>query len=294
MTVTGTTQQSSHGRTSILGLYFLAKLYAMFEQICCTRMALCINFLLLSLPLLIASQSDAKLANFGDVITVLEQMARTDQDFVDGLALDLFSPKNRTLVVTNNTSPLPGNFVTGSTGEGFVNLSKYSCVIKFNESANDLIAKIELPYDPEALMQQGIQLANTYVGTLAADRKSWVVSETQRNVHMSENKTRIVKMTSLTGEYMLLGRKSEDTANIFVQYGQGTTRTANITGSADNIQEAEFIDGLRLRFRSAKPFALNADIPFGIDAQAIPETHKSLSILFHNSRNAFSIGKASV
>ncbi len=111
-------------------------------------------------------------------------MARTDQDFVDGLALDLFSPRNRTLVVTNNTSPLPGNFVTGSTGEGFVNLSKYSWVIKFNESANDLIAKIELPYDPEALMQQGIQLANTYVGTLAADRKSWVVAETQRNVHM--------------------------------------------------------------------------------------------------------------
>lgn len=111
-------------------------------------------------------------------------MARTDQDFVDGLALDLFSPKNHTLVVTNNTSPLPGNFVTGSTGEGFVNLSKYSWVIKFNESANDLIAKIELPYDPEALVQQGIQLANTYVGTLAADQKSWIVSETQRNVHM--------------------------------------------------------------------------------------------------------------
>lgn len=111
-------------------------------------------------------------------------MARTDQDFVDGLALDLFSPSNRTLVVTNNTSPLPGNFVTGTTGEGFINLSKYSWIIKFNESAKDLIAKIELPYDPDALAKQGVQLANTYVGTLADDKKSWVVSETQRNVHM--------------------------------------------------------------------------------------------------------------
>ncbi len=111
-------------------------------------------------------------------------MARTDQNFADGLALDLFSPTNRTLVVTNNTSPLPGNFVTGSTGEGFINLSSYSWIIKLNETANDLIAKIEVPYDPVALQQQGIELANTYVGTLAADKKSWIVSEAQRNVHM--------------------------------------------------------------------------------------------------------------
>jgi hypothetical protein len=53
-----------------------------------------------------------------------------------------------------------------------------------NETANDLIAKIELPYDPVALQKIGIDQSNTYVGTLAADKKSWVVSESQRNVHM--------------------------------------------------------------------------------------------------------------
>lgn len=31
-------------------------------------------------------------------------MERTDQDFKDGLALDLFSPRNRTLVVQKNAS----------------------------------------------------------------------------------------------------------------------------------------------------------------------------------------------
>jgi hypothetical protein len=117
-------------------------------------------------------------------------MSRTDQDFVDGLALDLFSPSNRTLVVTNNSSPLPGNFVSGSTGEGFVSLSTYSWIIKFNESAKDLIAKIELPYDPDALSKQGIQEANTYVGKLAPDGKSWIVSETRRNVHRYKTRTK--------------------------------------------------------------------------------------------------------
>lgn len=111
-------------------------------------------------------------------------MARTDQDFTDGLALDLFSPTNRTLVVTNNTSPLPGNFVKGSSGEGFTNLSKYSWIIKMNETAQDLIAKIELPYDPVALQQEGFDVSNTFVGKLAPDGKAWVVSEEQRNVHV--------------------------------------------------------------------------------------------------------------
>ncbi|KAH7127843.1 hypothetical protein B0J13DRAFT_453984 [Dactylonectria estremocensis] len=213
---------------------------------------------------------DEDLADFGDTVQVLGKMARTDQDFVDGLALDLFSPSNRTLVVTNNVSPLPGNFVTGSSGEGFISLSAYSWIIRLNETANDLIAKVELPYDPSSLRKKGIAEANTYVGTLAADGKSWFVSESQRNVHVTENKTRIIKMTSLEGEYMLLGRKSADFTNIFVQYGQGATRTVNITGG-DAIQESEFVDGLRFSVKSAKPFTMNIDIPFGIDEATIPD-----------------------
>ena len=85
----------------------------------------------------------------------------------------------------------------------------------------------------------------------------------------TENKTRIIKMTSLDGEYMLLGRKSEDIANIFVQYGQGPTRTVNVTAGA-GIQEAEYIDGLRFSIKSAKPFMMNVDIPFGVNETALP------------------------
>lgn len=111
-------------------------------------------------------------------------MERTDQDFVDGLALDLFSPSNRTLIVNRNNSPLSGSYVTGTTGEPFVALSSYSYIVQFNETANDLIAKIELPYDPSQLKAMGIDQGDTYVGTLAADKKSWVISESQRNVHV--------------------------------------------------------------------------------------------------------------
>ena len=111
-------------------------------------------------------------------------MQRTDQDFKDGLALDLFSPTERSLTVEKNETPLPGNLVSGSSGEPFMALSPYSWVIKMNEPAKDLIAKVEVPYIPEDLQKQGIDQANTYVGTLAPDGKSWVVSEAQRNVHV--------------------------------------------------------------------------------------------------------------
>lgn len=111
-------------------------------------------------------------------------MERTDQNFRDGLALDLFSPRNRTVVVRKNTSPLSGRFVTGSTGEPFAALSNYSWVIKVNETARDLIAKVELPYDPVAVRRMGFDVANTYVGVLSKDGKSWMVDESRRNVHV--------------------------------------------------------------------------------------------------------------
>lgn len=83
-------------------------------------------------------------------------------------------------------------------------------------------------------------------------------------------------MTSLDGEYILLGRKSEDSSNIFVQYGQGATRTVNVTGGA-GIQEAEFVDGLRFTVAATAPFAMNVDIPNGVEQAALPEDTIPLS-----------------
>ena len=203
-------------------------------------------------------------------------MERTDQDFQDGLALDLFSPKNRTLAVRQNTRPLPGHFVTGTSGGPFIALSNYSYVMKMNETANDLIAKIEIPYDPAALALLGVQEGNTYVGRLADDKMSWVIDEATRNVHRSENNTRIIKMTSLDGEYMLLGRQAVDEANIFVQYGQGATRTVNITGGP-GWHEAEFVDGLRFSMFAQASMAMNVDITNGITPQSLPPGTASLN-----------------
>ncbi|EOD51567.1 putative paired amphipathic helix protein sin3a protein [Neofusicoccum parvum UCRNP2] len=202
-------------------------------------------------------------------------MERTDQDFVDGLALDLFAPSNRTAIVTQNFSPLSATFVQGSSGEPFVPVSNYSYVIKMSDPTPDLVAKVELPYDPAALEAQGLNPSNTYVGKLNSAGNAWMVSEAQRNVHVTENKTRIIKLTSLDGEYRLLARATADTSNIFLQYGDGATRTFNLTGGA-GIQEAEFVDGLRLAVRSPRPLRLNAALASGVDPAALPAGTRSL------------------
>jgi hypothetical protein len=54
----------------------------------------------------------------------------------------------------------------------FVNPGEYSYIIQMNETVNDLIAKIEIPYNPEQLNKIGVQEANTYVATLAPDKMS--------------------------------------------------------------------------------------------------------------------------
>lgn len=75
---------------------------------------------------------------------------------------------------------------------------------------------------------------------------------------------------------MLLGRGTEDVSNIFVQYGQGATRTVNVT-RGPGIQEAEFIDGLRFSIESDQDFTMNVDLKNGIPLDVVPDNAMSLS-----------------
>jgi hypothetical protein len=172
------------------------------------------------------------------------------------------------------------------------------------------------------------RLTTAYVATLAQDKASWVVDDSTRNVHRSENNTRIIKMTSMDGEYLLVGRQTVDTSNIFVQYGQGATRTVNMTGGqgmyvsflvifapecsikfgrfpwitshspfqflrADSrlySQQAEFIDGLRFSVQTNKSMTMNVDLKNGINPGTLPANTVSLNsyMWIVNTSDAFS------
>lgn len=81
-----------------------------------------------------------------------------------------------------NNKPLNGTFVTGTTGEGFRIVRGYSYQITTNQPSNDLIAKVEIPYDPIRLTNATIEQADTYIAKLADDKKAWMVMDEKRTV----------------------------------------------------------------------------------------------------------------
>jgi len=82
-------------------------------------------------------------------------------------------------------------------------------------------------------------------------------------------------MISLDGEYRLLGRMNIDSSSVFVQFGQGETRTVNITQGPGR-QETEFVDGLKFSVDSLAPFRMNVDLKFLMEPVMLPTDMKSL------------------
>jgi hypothetical protein len=193
-------------------------------------------------------------------------MEQTSQLFQDGFSFDILSPTNRTLTVEQNNTPLGAQFITGANGnaEDFVALSGYSYIIKTSEHANDLIATLSIQYDETILNQNQVQKANTFVAVLAPDKMSWIINESTRTVLRAENKTSIMKMTSVAGEYLLVGRQTSEMGNIFVQYGNGPNNMVNLTGGP-GIQEAEFIDGLRISVQSNGALGVSVSLDEGVN-----------------------------
>lgn len=217
-------------------------------------------------------------------------MVRTDQDFQDGFVIDVFSPKARTVVVSQNAEPLQARFISGTDGQNFVSLSNYSYVVRTNDSANDMIAKIEIPFRPTTLNTMNIPQANTYVAQLSPDSRSWVIDMTARNVHSSENNTRIMQMTSIDGEYILVGRAQVDTANIFMQFGQGEARTAKLA-SGPGISQSEWIDGIRFNVQADQMMAFNVDLKPGINPGTLPANTQALNSYAWVVNSSMAFGK---
>jgi hypothetical protein len=184
--------------------------------------------------------------------------------FPDGSKIETFSQSQRQLLVNQNQAPLPGNQVTGSTGNPFMQLSTSSLFIQTN-GATDLVgAQIELAMNTNMLQSNNINMDNTYVAKLAPDRRSWMVMETIRSVNGSDNTVRLVKMNIMDGEYIALGRQTRETSLSLTQFGLNQNSAFNVSGSG--IQENEFIDGFRMAVRSTQPMLINTNVVNGISS----------------------------
>jgi hypothetical protein len=104
--------------------------------------------------------------------------------FPDGSKIETFSQTQRQMLVNQNQAPLPGNQVTGSTGNPFMQLSQNSLIVQTNGGTDLVGAQIELPLRSQTMQQNNISPDNTFVAKLAPDRRSWMIMETIKSVNM--------------------------------------------------------------------------------------------------------------
>jgi hypothetical protein len=83
-------------------------------------------------------------------------------------------------------------------------------------------------------------------------------------------------MTSIDGEYAILGRQSVNVGNLFIPFGEGDASSANITGGPGR-QDMEFIDGLRFGVQSDTPLRINVNLKFPVSTEELPQGMMSLS-----------------
>jgi len=126
----------------------------------------------------------------------------------DGLILSTYSPQARTVTIQSKTAPrLPGSKVAGFSNSAFVAINDHSYIIKLNDTASDIVARLELPYVAASLADLRVDPAGLYVGRLADDGASWVVDP-------SQSFGRLARMGALEGEYRLLGQRQAESMEL--------------------------------------------------------------------------------
>ena len=87
--------------------------------------------------------------------------------------------------------------------------------------------------------------------------------------YRTDNTVRSVKLNSIDGEFMVVGRQTAETGQVLTTFGQAEQNTVSIQGSG--IQEAEFADGFRTSIRASQPMRLNTDVINGVESGMITQ-----------------------
>lgn len=94
----------------------------------------------------------------------------------------------------------------------------------------------------------------------------------------TDNTVRMVKLNSIDGEYMAVGRQTTETSNVLTPFGGSQQQSVNITGSG--IQEVEFQDGFRMSIMASKPMTVNTNVVNGVSTSMLTGGAMSVSTYF--------------
>ena len=99
-----------------------------------------------------------------------------------------------------------------------------------NETARNLMAKLEITHELVAVRSLGMDIANTYAGKLVPYKMSQKKLKRDSETCMLVRAILVfIKLTELDGEYLFFSRMTLHNTNLFVQYGFGATWAVGVT-----------------------------------------------------------------
>ena len=88
----------------------------------------------------------------------------------------------------------------------------------------------------------------------------------------------MLKLTSIDGEYMAIGRQTPETSNVLTPFGSAQQQTVAINGSG--IQEVEFQDGFRMSVKASQPMTVNTVYKNGVSSSMVVDGSQPVSEYF--------------
>ncbi|KAH9810435.1 hypothetical protein DFH28DRAFT_1085677 [Melampsora americana] len=171
--------------------------------------------------------ANATVVSFGHPFSIAGENTRSEVEVSQELTIDAYSATAHKIIVTRNHPSATADYVTtsdsSSTGlsGSWVALNKYSYRVQVDDGqseSDDMIVNLEAKYDPDQLQSNEIVVSNVYLGRYNATRAGWVIDTERANVQINENHARIMGLNSADGEYMLLGRVTDESQNVFIQF----------------------------------------------------------------------------
>lgn len=85
----------------------------------------------------------------------------------------------------------------------------------------------------------------------------------------------MLKLNSIDGEYMAIGRQTTETSVVLSPFGGAQQQSVQINGSG--IQELEFQDGFRMSVQASQPMTVNTDVRNGVSNSMLVDGSASVS-----------------
>jgi hypothetical protein len=87
-------------------------------------------------------------------------------------------------------------------------------------------------------------------------------------------KTQVSEMTSIDGEFRLIGRVGNETGTVLADFGSGPDQAIQIF--AGGPIETQYMDGLKVSVLSSANMSMNVDLVTPIDMTMVPQGTRSL------------------